>query len=236
MKLNKIPVHLAFIMDGNGRWGIKHFNKRIAGHKKGLEVLGKTAKQSFELGVKYVSFYTFSLDNWNRSKEEVDYIHALIKEFYNKELKNYEKQKVRVLISGFEDGLNQETLSIVHDIQERTKEYEHFHLNLCFNYSGQYEIVMAAKKYAQDILDGKAHLKNVLSVKDFYRYLSQPILPPVDFMIRTSGEKRLSDFLLYQNAYAELCFIKTLWPDFNKKCLHKALKDYAQRNRKFGKE
>lgn len=231
MELN-IPNHVAIICDGNGRWAKERGLARTAGHKAGSEVILKTIPEIFEMGVNTISIFVFSRENFKRSKEEVSYLMDLFVSMFNKKLKRFKETDIKVVFSGTKEPLEQRVLDAMQRIMDETKDHKAHILNVCLNYSGDYEIVEATKKFAQDYKDGKVNLDD-LTTDSFYNYLYQP-LAPIDLLIRTSGEYRLSNFMLYQLSYAEICFPKTYFPDFTKEEFIKCLEEFNKRDRRFG--
>lgn len=226
-----LPKHVGIIVDGNGRWAKERGLSRSMGHKKGSQTLDEIIKYANKIGIEVMSLYVFSTENFKRNKEEVDYLMDLfVKEFHAK-FEEYNKLNIKVIFSGRREPLKQEVLDVIDELTEKTKNNTHGIVNFCMNYGGQAEIVDAALKIANLALKGEDI--TTLNEEEFYKYLYNP-LPPVDLMIRTSGEERLSNFLLYQNAYAEFYFPKTYFPDFNTKEFDKALEIYSKRNRRFG--
>lgn len=228
----KIPNHVAIICDGNGRWAKERGLSRSMGHKKGAEILPKTASYIFDKGVKTLSVFVFSRENFNRSDEEVNFLMNLFVKSFKVDFKKFNNKRTKIVFSGGKDRLNKDVLDAIESIQEATKDYNEHILNICLNYSGDYEIVEAAKKFAQDVVLKKVEL-NDLNTKNFYNYLYQP-LDPIDLLIRTSGEMRLSNFMLYQLSYAEIVFPKTYFPDFTGEEFEKCLVEYTSRDRRFG--
>ena len=228
----KIPNHVAIICDGNGRWATERGLARTAGHKAGSEVMITTIPEIFKMGVKIVSIYVFSRENFKRSTEEVNYLMNLFINFFNKKLKKFKDTDIKVVFSGTQKPLEQRVLDAMDKITKETSNNKSYILNVCLNYGGDYEIVEATRKFAQDYKDGKVKLDD-LTTDSFYNYLYQP-LDPVDLLIRTSGEYRLSNFMLYQLSYAEMCFPKTYFPDFTKEEFIKCLEEYSSRDRRFG--
>ena len=214
----KIPNHVAIICDGNGRWAKERGLARTAGHKAGSEVILKTIPEIFEMGVNTISIFLFLMD--------------LFVKLFNSKLKRYKESDIKVVFSGTDKPLEDRVLKAMDRIVEETKDHKSHILNVCLNYSGDYEIVDAAKKFAQDYKDGKVSLDD-LTTDSFYNYLYQP-LDPIDLLIRTSGEYRLSNFMLYQLSYAEICFPKTYFPDFTKEEFIKCLEEFSKRDRRFG--
>ena len=218
--------HIAFIMDGNGRWAEQRGKSRSFGHTRGAKALEDIVSFAFSLDVAVLSFYAFSTENWSRPKEEVDKILSLL---FNSLVKNTEKlvkKGIRLVISGSLDCLNKTQRQKVEHAIDKTKGFDKV-LNICFNYGGRDEILQAVNKAIENKLER-------VDAKTFESLLYTNGLPPVDLVIRTSGEQRLSNFLLWQVAYAEIYFTPVLWPDFDKDCLLEAINWYNQRSRRFG--
>lgn len=226
-----IPKHVAIIMDGNGRWATKRGLKRSAGHLEGSKTIEKIAIHALDRGVKVLSIYAFSTDNFKRGQEEVDYLMDLFVKTFKNKFDKFVKKGVKVVFSGRKSNLKEEVINTINDLEEKTKDNEKGILNICLNYGGQEEIVDAAIKLAKDINEG-LDIKN-LTREDFYKYLYQE-LPPIDLIIRTGGEVRLSNFMLYQASYSEFYFTNTLFPDFDKSEFNKALFIYDSKDRRFG--
>lgn len=226
-----IPKHVAIIMDGNGRWATKRGLKRSAGHLEGSKTIEKIAIHALDRGVKVLSIYAFSTDNFKRGQEEVDYLMDLFVKTFKNKFDKFVKKGVKVVFSGRKSNLKEEVINTINDLEEKTKDNENGILNICLNYGGQEEIVDAAIKLAKDINEG-LDIKN-LTREDFYKYLYQE-LPPIDLIIRTGGEVRLSNFMLYQASYSEFYFTNTLFPDFDKSEFNKALFIYDNKDRRFG--
>ena len=226
----KIPRHVAIILDGNGRWAKKRGLKRSMGHKAGFENLKKLSNYIFERGVEYLSVFAFSTENFKREKEEVDYLMNLFatkfKEYINK------KGNVKIVFSGRREGLPLEVLKAIEETEEATKDNTEHVFNICVNYGGRADIIDATKKIVEDVKSGKLDIKD-LDEKNYINYLYNGI-PDIDLYIRTSGEIRVSNFILYQAAYAEMYFPATLFPDFDEKEFDKALDVYNKRDRRFG--
>ncbi len=227
-----LPNHVGIIMDGNGRWAKKRGLKRSYGHKKGADNLEKLLKYIFNLGIKYVSVYAFSTENFNRDSEEVNYLMDLFVKYFTKKKKIFVKEELRVVFSGCNDNLKEEVINGMRDLEEATKDLTKGTFNICLNYGGRREIVDATKKITQDVLDGKIKIEDIN--EDMYNHYLYQDLPPLDFVIRTSGEERISNFMLWQSSYAEYYFPLTLFPDFDNKEFDKALEEYSKRNRRFG--
>ena len=223
--------HLAIIMDGNGRWAKKNMLPRTAGHYKGVEVLRNITIYANKLGIKCLTVYAFSTENWKRSKEEVSYIMSLPKIFFASYIKELMENNVKVKIIGEKNLIPEETMKVINDAIETTKNNTGLILNFAFNYGGRDEIIYAANRYANDFKDGKADL---LTEETFSKYLFTNDLPEVDLIIRTAGEQRLSNFLLWQCAYSEFIFVDELWPDFSNDVLDRCIEEYNTRKRNFG--
>ena len=226
-----VPNHVAIIMDGNGRWATKRGLRRSEGHLEGSKTLEKLAIHAMDMGVKVLSVYAFSTDNFKRSKEEVDYLMDLIIKYFNKKFDKLAKKGIRVMVSGRKEPLRDDVILAIKNIEEKTKDNTNAILNICLNYGGQEEIIDGAIKLAQDINNGL----DISSFKreDFYKYLYHD-LPPIDLLIRTGGEIRVSNFMLYQMSYSEFYFTNTYFPDFDKSEFNKALFMFENRDRRFG--
>lgn len=228
-----LPNHIGIILDGNGRWATKRMLPRNMGHKKGLETLKEIVLETKKIGIPYLTVFAFSTENWNRPKEEVDYLMGLIQKYYHEGIDKLLEQKIRIRFIGSKDNLPNDILMYIEDIENQTKMYTTFTLTIAFNYGSKQEILNACKKISKDVKDNKINI-NDINDELFSSYLYTKDLPDVDLIIRTSGEQRLSNFLIYQAAYAEFYFPKTLWPDFHKKELYIAIDEYQNRNRRFG--
>lgn len=231
--MNKeIPKHVSIIMDGNGRWASNRGLKRSEGHLKGSETLEKIAFHALECGVEYLSVFAFSTDNFKRTEEEVGFLMNLFIKMFTKKFKNIINKEIRVIFSGRRENLRQDVLDAMDAIVYKTKDFKKGTLNICLNYGGQEEIVDATKKIHRDILEGKLKIED-LDKNVYAKYLYQD-LPPIDLLIRTSGEARVSNYMLYQMAYSEFYFTDTLFPDFDEKEFDKAILAFQNRDRKFG--
>ena len=227
MKKNLVvPEHVAIIMDGNGRWAKERNKPRVFGHKKGAETLRKIMEYSKKIGIKYLTVYAFSTENWRRSKEEVDALMFLFKTYIKNEKENLIKNKIRFMVSGRKEGVSKSLISAIEDLEKATSEEYEMVVNIAFNYGGRAEIVDAVNKIIQ------AGEKEITE-DAFKKYLYNDI-PDPDLLIRTSGEFRISNFLLWQIAYSEIYITKKYWPDFNEEEMRKALLDYNNRERRFG--
>lgn len=230
--MKKKLQHLAIIMDGNGRWATKRGFKRSMGHKAGSDALKKIVPYVFRQGISVLSVYAFSTENFQRDPEEVNYLMDLfISEFKNNQ-KQYEKENIKVIFSGEREPLRPEVLEAMDSISEKTRNNTGGIFNVCINYGGRREIVSATKKIIQKVLENKINVEEMDETL-FEKYLYQD-LPPIDFLIRTSGETRISNFMLWQLSYAELYFTNTLFPDFNCDELQNAIEQYQLRDRRFG--
>ena len=230
--MNTIPNHVAIIMDGNGRWATERGKKRSEGHKEGAKALERLALHTEKLGIKILSVYAFSTDNFKRSQEEVDYLMNLIIYYLNNKLQTVVERGIKIVFSGRKVGLRNDVIKAIDTITEKTKDNDKCILNICLNYGAQEEIVDASLKIADDINNGKLK-KEDLTRDSFYKYLYQD-LPPIDLLIRTGKEHRLSNFMLYQAFYAEIYFVDTYFPDFLEKNLEEAIIYYQNRDRRFG--
>ncbi|PJY98631.1 MULTISPECIES: isoprenyl transferase [Bacillus] len=229
----EIPEHIAIIMDGNGRWAKKRSLPRIAGHHEGMKVVKRTTKLANELGVKVLTLYAFSTENWKRPKIEVDFLMKLPEEFLNTYLPELVEENVQVRIIGDETALPAHTLRAIEKAVQDTAQNDGMILNFALNYGGRTEIVTAAKTLAEKVKDGSLHIEDI-DESLFANYLMTESLQDPELLIRTSGEIRLSNFMLWQVAYSEFVFTDVLWPDFKEDHFLKALGEYQQRGRRFG--
>ncbi len=225
----RMPKHIAFIVDGNGRWATKRNLTRSMGHEAGFENLKKQIEFVQELGIKNLSMYCFSCENWKRSKQEVDFLMELFNRMLDEFKQKYINKDIRFIISG---NMNDERLPLIvrnkaKELMELTKDKNGFVINACINYGGRQEIL----KVVNELIESGV---KIVDEKLFEKHLYTAEMLPLDFVIRTSGEKRLSNFLTWQSTYSEWYFPKKLWPSFNKKDLIKALKSYMKRDRRFG--
>lgn len=228
----KIPAHIAIIMDGNGRWAKKRGLPRTAGHKQGAENIRTIAIACNDRGVKALTVYAFSTENWKRPEDEVDYLCKLPKFFFNRYMAELKKKNIQVRFLGEIDRFPDETRKVILTAVEQTKMNTGLILCLAVNYGGRREITLAAQHYAQDVLNGKAALD--IDENAFGAYMMTTHMPDVDLMIRTSGEIRLSNFLLWQNAYSEFIFTPVAWPEFNEAELDAAIDEFTMRDRRYG--
>lgn len=229
---NKAPNHVAIIMDGNGRWAQKKGLKRTKGHQKGADTLKKISEYVYDKNIKVLSVFAFSTENWKRDKEEVDYLMDLFIKAFKENFETVKKKGVKVVFSGIKHRLSQKVIKTMDKMSEETKNNKNGIFNICLNYGGQDEIVEATKKISNDVKDGKL-LVDDINTNVFNKYLFND-LPPIDLLIRTSGEYRISNFMLWQMAYAELYFTDVLWPDFTEEEMDKAIVSFNNRDRRFG--
>ncbi|MGT2907439.1 isoprenyl transferase [Streptococcus dentiloxodontae] len=235
--LDKIPKHIGIIMDGNGRWAKKRFQPRVMGHKAGMDALQDVTIQASELGVKVLTVYAFSTENWSRPEDEVAFIMNLPVEFFDKYVPKLHENNVRILTMGDNSRLPEATLEALKKAVEKTKHNSGLILNFALNYGGRAELVRAISLISQDVLDAKINPDDITEdlVSDYLLTNQLPYLyRDPDLVIRTSGELRLSNFLPWQTAYSELYFTDVLWPDFNKSGLRSAISEYNNRHRRFG--
>ena len=229
-----VPKHIAIIMDGNGRWAKKRGLPRTAGHIKGAKNIDTIARAAKSLGVKYLTIYAFSTENWSRPDDEVSKLMDLLEEYLEKAHKNAEKNKMRIRVIGDRSVLEKRLLDKINMVEEETSIYDDVFLQVAFNYGSRDEIVRATKKIAKNVKDGSLNIDDI-NEDIFSSYLDTKDIPDPDLMIRTSGEERISNYLLWQLAYAEFIFTEVAWPDFSPKHLEEALEEYSNRNRRFGK-
>ena len=227
----KIPNHIALIVDGNGRWAAEKGLSRSKGHEAGFKNLKKITSYIFKKDVKYISAYLFSTENFKRSEKEVNFIMSLLTDKLADILKFCHEEKIKAIFSGRKYPLSEKIIKVMEKIEKETKDYSKT-FNICFNYGGHAEIIDATKKIVKAVNEGKLDI-NELDEKIYENYLYQK-LPQVDLMIRTSGEERISNFMLWQCSYAEFYFPKCYFPDFNEEEFDKALIEYTKRDRRFG--
>ena len=229
-----IPNHVAIIMDGNGRWATARGLNRNEGHKAGLEALRTTVEAAANLGIKHLTLFGFSSENWNRPEKEVTGIMNLIRIYIKRELDELNKNGVCVKVIGDISKFDNDIIEAIKKCEEETKNNKKITVTIALSYGGRQDIVFAAQKLAQDVKDGKLEI-NEIDLGRFADGLSTKGLPEPDLLIRTSGEQRLSNFLMWQLAYTELYFTNTFWPDFNENDLKEAINTYQNRDRRFGK-
>jgi undecaprenyl diphosphate synthase len=230
---NSLPKHIAIIMDGNGRWASKRALPRVFGHKAGMEALREVVKACSDIGIKILTVYAFSTENWNRPTDEVSYLMNLLIEYMRKEINELNKNKVKIKILGDISGLPKVTREEVENAARLTENNEGIQFNIALNYGSRAEIISACKRIAEDFKEGKISSEEITEDLVSEHLFTKGDIDP-DLIIRTSGEKRLSNFLLWQSAYSELVFVEEMWPDFNRKHLEKAILEYQNRDRRFG--
>ena len=233
LDINRIPKHIAIIMDGNGRWAKARNLPRTMGHKAGVKTVKKIIKESNRLGVKYVTLYAFSTENWKRPKEEVSALMKILVQFLKQEINELHANGVVVNVLGDISRLPKECIEEVTKVHEKTKNNTGIVMNIALNYGGRDEIIRATKLVVEDVLAGKLDI-NDLNEDKMNTYLYTKGMPDPDMIIRPSGEKRLSNFLLWQCAYSEFYYSNINWPDFTEEDLQKAIYDYQNRDRRFG--
>ena len=231
--INNLPKHIAIIMDGNGRWAKKRFLPRTAGHKAGVETVRKVITECKRLGIKHVTLYTFSTENWKRPALEVETLMTLLQSYLKKEVEELNRNNVKLTAIGDIEKLPKSCLDELKRAMELTKDNDGPNLNLALNYGGRYDITNAVKQISRDIENHKLNSDDITE-ETIKNYLSTKSLPDPDLVIRTSGEQRLSNFLLWELAYAELYFTDVYWPDFDEKELQRAIYAYQNRDRRFG--
>ncbi len=227
------PRHVAIIMDGNGRWARLRNRPRTFGHAEGVEALRRTVEAAGDLGIEYLTVFGFSTENWRRPAEEVNALFDLLRLYVARDLDKLIREGVRVRVIGGREGLQRDIAGIIENAEARTRHNTKLNLTIAFNYGGQDEIIRAARRFAEDASAGKVKAGD-LDARIFESYLDTEDLPAADLLIRTSGEFRLSNFMLWQSAYAELVFLDVLWPDFGKDALTQAIDIYRGRDRRYG--
>ena len=234
---SNVPVHVSFIMDGNGRWAKERGKERVFGHFEGVESVRACVEAALETGVRYMSVFAFSEENWNRPQEEVTALMGLMVKAMAAEMKALDKNGVRFMVIGnrerLDDGLNAE----IDNCMEMTAHNDKLTLIVFLSYSGKWDILQAAKRMATELVEHPERADAIMNmgVDGFDKYLVTAGIPDPDLIVRTSGESRISNYLLWQSAYSEFLFVDTLWPDFRKEEFRKALDSYAKRDRRYGK-
>lgn len=231
--MSRLPEHIGVIMDGNGRWAKKRGLPRSAGHSAGADALKKIVTEANKLGIKYITVYAFSTENWKRPKEEVDYLMSLLLDYLRNAEKTLAGEDVVIRAIGSRKELSQEIRDQIVKTEEFTKNNKGIVMNIALNYGGREEITNAAKNICKEVQEGKINIEDI-NDKMFSEYLYTENQPDVDLLIRTSGEQRLSNFMLWQVSYAEMWFTHKLWPDFKPADLHRAIIDFQNRGRRFG--
>lgn len=231
---NKIPRHIAIIMDGNGRWAQAHRHERTFGHRQGVESVRKVTEAAAKIGVRYLTLYAFSTENWQRPKEEINALMSILVSALETEEPTLQKNNIRLSAIGNIDSLYPETATALRKLTDKTRHNTRMTLILALSYSGRWEITEATKKIAQEVRKGQIN-PECITPELFAQYLNTASYPDPELLIRTSGEYRLSNYLLWQLAYSELYFTPVLWPDFGEQELYAAVSDYQARERRFGK-
>jgi undecaprenyl diphosphate synthase len=227
------PLHVAIIMDGNGRWALARGLPRTAGHRQGAEAVKRTVRGAGELGIKYLTLFGFSSENWKRPEAEVNDLMGLMRHYLRTELKELDRNGARLKVIGEREGLASDIVELIDEAEQRTTGNTRIFVNIAINYGARAEITAAARRLAQEAREGRLD-PEAIDEKALSRALMTADIPDPDLLIRTSGEQRLSNFMLWQSAYAELMFVDTLWPDFGKAHLEAALADFARRERRYG--
>ncbi|NQU03582.1 MAG: isoprenyl transferase [Syntrophaceae bacterium] len=229
----RLPNHIAIIMDGNGRWARKNALRRLAGHKKGADSVRSVVRSCRRLGIKFLTLYAFSVENWQRPKDEVRALMSLLEEYLQSEVQEMNDKDIRLMTIGDVDRFSWKTREVLLDTVEKTSKNSGMILTLALSYGGRDEIVESVKKIVRDIKEERIKESDITK-ENFSNYLYTSYIPDPDLLIRTSGEHRVSNFLLWQLAYAELYFTDVLWPDFSEESLFDAIVDYQKRERRFG--
>jgi undecaprenyl diphosphate synthase len=228
-----IPRHVAIIMDGNGRWAAARGLPRGEGHRRGVEALRRTVRAAGDLGIGIVTIFSFSAENWSRPPSEISELMALLRRFIRNDLADLHRSGVKVRVIGARDDLAPDIRALLEEAENLTRDNDKLMLVVAFNYGARQEIARAAQRLAAEVVSGRASLNEVTADK-LAAYLDAPDLPDPDLIIRTSGEQRLSNFLLWQAAYSELVFVPVYWPDFDRATLEQAIVEYRRRERRFG--
>jgi undecaprenyl diphosphate synthase len=229
----RLPRHVAIIMDGNGRWAQARGLPRIAGHRRGADAVRRTLVAAGELGIPYLTLFGFSSENWKRPRDEIDSLMGLLRHYLRSEIAELHRNGVRLRVIGERDRLAADIAVMIRNAEALTRDNDRMNLTIALSYGGRAEIVAAARAIAAEIMEGKLALDGVDEAA-LGRHLFTSELPEPDLLIRTSGEQRISNFMLWQCAYAELVFTKTLWPDFGRADLEQAVADYGGRERRYG--
>jgi undecaprenyl diphosphate synthase len=228
-----LPKHVAIIMDGNGRWAAARGLPRVEGHRRGVEALRKAVRAAGDLGISYLTIFSFSSENWSRPQSEIRDLLSLLRRFIRNDLADLHKSNVRVRIIGERDDLDPDIRRLLQEAEDLTRGNDGLCLVVAFNYGARQEIARAARRLALDVAEGRISADEIAPER-LARYLDAPDIPDPDVIIRTSGEQRLSNFLLWQAAYSELVFVPINWPDFDRAALESAIAEYRRRERRFG--
>jgi len=228
-----VPRHVAIIMDGNGRWAAARGLPRVEGHRRGVEALRRTIRAAGELGIEVVTIFSFSAENWSRPPEEISELMGLLRRFIRNDLAELHRNGVRVRVIGERNELEPDIARLLIEAEELTRGNDKLTLVVAFNYGARQEIARAARQIAEEVVAGRLKPTEV-TTDTIAGFLDAPDIPEPDLIIRTSGEQRLSNFLLWQSAYSELVFVPVNWPDFDRAALEAAIRDFRQRERRFG--
>jgi undecaprenyl diphosphate synthase len=231
---DRLPRHVAIIMDGNGRWAKKRGLPRIFGHKKGVEVVKKIVRKTLSLGIPYLTLYAFSKENWQRPKKEISFLFSLLKEYLAQEVPELKKQDIRLKVIGDKEDFSQDIREFLEWAENETAQGSQLTLCLALSYGGRAEILRAVKLISEEVKKGKLNPSEI-EEELFRKFLYTADIPDPDLLIRTSGEMRISNFLIFQMAYTEFYFTPVYWPDFTEEEYIKALEDFQRRERRFGR-
>ena len=229
----EIPRHVAIIMDGNGRWAAARGLPRVEGHRRGVEALRRTLRAAGEIGIQFITIFSFSSENWSRPASEIRDLMGLLRRFIRNDLAELHKNGIRIRVIGERDNLDADVRRLLEEAEELTRDNDRLTLVVAFNYGARQEIAGAVRRIAEEVAAGKLDAASI-DADTVSRFLDAPDLPDPDLIIRTSGEQRLSNFLLWQAAYSELVFVSTFWPDFDRGTLENAIAEYSKRERRFG--
>lgn len=229
----EIPRHVAIIMDGNGRWAAARGLPRVEGHRRGVEALRRTLRAAGEIGIQFITIFSFSSENWSRPASEIRDLMGLLRRFIRNDLAELHKNGIRIRVIGERDNLDADVRRLLEEAEELTRNNDRLTLVVAFNYGARQEIAGAVRRIAEEVAAGKLDAASI-DADTVSRFLDAPDLPDPDLIIRTSGEQRLSNFLLWQAAYSELVFVSTFWPDFDRGTLENAIAEYSKRERRFG--
>ena len=227
------PEHVAIIMDGNGRWAAARGLPRAEGHRRGVEALRRVVRAAGDLGIRYLTIFSFSSENWSRPASEIGDLFGLLRRFIRNDLATLHRDGVRVRVIGEREGLEPDIVALLDEAEELTRGNVRLDLTVAFNYGSRQEIANAAQRLAREVAEGKRDPSSI-DIAAISGYLDTSDVPDPDLIIRTSGEQRLSNFLMWQAAYSELVFVPVHWPDFDKAALEEAIAEYAKRERRFG--
>jgi len=228
-----VPRHIAIIMDGNGRWAAERGLPRAEGHRQGVDSVRRSVKAALELGITHLTIFSFSSENWSRPRQEIHDLFGLMRRFVRRDLADLHKNGVRIRVIGTRSGLDDDIMRLIDDAVLLTKDNSALNLTIAFNYGSRDEIARAAARVAEAVAEGTLDVSDITPER-FGSYLDTVDLPDPDLLIRTSGELRLSNFLLWQLAYSEFVFVDTYWPDFSRETLEAAIAEYQRRTRRFG--